>query len=173
MCKACAGQRPAAADMLATADVVEALLRRHAEAEAVAAALRTEAEGAAALRAAAAELEGGMVILEEAARAAEEARKAARCEAEGAAKKAAKATRWFETRRLPLSDERGAPVTRPAFLRGPARAHSPRSPLTPGARSTILVGGGTSAAPKPQQAPRSPPWSGVRPASEHPQGKGL
>ena len=91
MCKACAKQRPAAAEMRATTDVVEALLRRHADAEAAAAALRADAEGTAGLRAAAAALQGRMLLLEEEARAAEEAREAARCEAEGTTKKAAKA----------------------------------------------------------------------------------
>ena len=91
MCKACAKQRPAAAEMRATTDVVEALLRRHADAEAAAAALRADAEGAAGLRAAAAALQERMLLLEEEARATEEAREAARCEAEDTATKVAKA----------------------------------------------------------------------------------
>ena len=74
MCKACAKQRPAAAEMRATTDVVEALLRRHADAEAAAAALQER-----------------MLLLEEEARATEEAREAARCEAEDTATKVAKA----------------------------------------------------------------------------------
>ena len=91
LCKACGERRPAAAEMRATTDVVEALLRRHADAEAALAALRADAEGAAGLRATAAALQGRLLLLEEEARAAEEAREAVRCEAEDAAKKAAKA----------------------------------------------------------------------------------
>ena len=113
MCKACAKQRPVAADMRATTDVVEALLRRHVDAEATAAALRADAEGAAGLRATATALQGRMLLLEEEARAAEEGREAARCEAEGTAQKAAKAHA--------LGSKEGCPSTTVAVPLSPAR----------------------------------------------------
>jgi hypothetical protein len=101
--------------MRATTDVVEALLRRHADAEAAVAALRADTEGAAGLRATAAALQARLLLLEEEARAAEEAREAARCEAEDAAKKAAKAralgseeARPSATVAAPLSPDRPA-----------------------------------------------------------------
>jgi hypothetical protein len=121
--------------MRATTDVVEALLRRHADAEAAVAALRADTEGAAGLRATAAALQARLLLLEEEARAAEEAREAARCEAEDAAKKAAKARAGFR-KSPPLSDGSGASVARPACLKGASArllslhalpARSPRS----------------------------------------------
>ena len=136
LCKACGERRPAAAEMRATTDVVEALLRRHADAEAAVAALRADTEGAAGLRATAAALQARLLLLEEEeARAAEEVREAARCEAEDAAKKAAKARAGFR-KSPPLSDGSGASVARPACLKGASArllslhalpARSPRS----------------------------------------------